>query len=213
MPFRRSPKLSYSPTREEGAKIARASTKTSLRGRGSGSDFPAHFHGPRKRAARGPSPDRDRTGPPRFARRAGTGGLLLCGGRTAPPVPPTVADSIQVRLDNSSWRCSTGGADRDRTGDLLNAIQALSQTELHPHAGRGREDGTCFYENAASWEDPPAWYKPLRDARSAPAETLLVRRAGLPLCSANGHDGIQPSRERAYGRVGCVRSPRSRRWA
>ena len=28
-----------------------------------------------------------------------------------------------------------GGADRDRTGDLLNAIQALSRTELQPHAG------------------------------------------------------------------------------
>ena len=28
-----------------------------------------------------------------------------------------------------------GGADRDRTDDLLNAIQALSQTELQPHLG------------------------------------------------------------------------------
>ena len=27
-----------------------------------------------------------------------------------------------------------GGADRDRTDDLLSAIQALSQTELQPHA-------------------------------------------------------------------------------
>ena len=27
----------------------------------------------------------------------------------------------------------TGGADADRTRDLLNAIQALSQTELQPH--------------------------------------------------------------------------------
>ena len=27
----------------------------------------------------------------------------------------------------------TGGAERDRTADLLNAIQALSQTELQPH--------------------------------------------------------------------------------
>jgi hypothetical protein len=26
-----------------------------------------------------------------------------------------------------------GGAERDRTVDLLNAIQALSQTELQPH--------------------------------------------------------------------------------
>jgi hypothetical protein len=26
-----------------------------------------------------------------------------------------------------------GGAERDRTADLLNAIQALSQTELQPH--------------------------------------------------------------------------------
>ncbi len=31
-----------------------------------------------------------------------------------------------------------GGADRDRTGDLLSAIQALSQTELQPHARRRR---------------------------------------------------------------------------
>src|ERR1700691_5847742 len=29
-----------------------------------------------------------------------------------------------------------GGADADRTRDLLNAIQALSQTELQPHRGR-----------------------------------------------------------------------------
>ncbi len=28
---------------------------------------------------------------------------------------------------------SIGGADRDRTDDLLSAIQALSQTELQPH--------------------------------------------------------------------------------
>jgi hypothetical protein len=32
----------------------------------------------------------------------------------------------------------TGGADRDRTDDLLSAIQALSQTELQPHAKRAR---------------------------------------------------------------------------
>ena len=30
----------------------------------------------------------------------------------------------------------TGGADADRTRDLLNAIQALSQTELQPHRWR-----------------------------------------------------------------------------
>ena len=30
-------------------------------------------------------------------------------------------------------RCRIGGADRDRTDDLLSAIQALSQTELQPH--------------------------------------------------------------------------------
>jgi hypothetical protein len=29
-----------------------------------------------------------------------------------------------------------GGADADRTRDLLNAIQALSQTELQPHRRR-----------------------------------------------------------------------------
>jgi hypothetical protein len=29
-----------------------------------------------------------------------------------------------------------GGADADRTRDLLNAIQALSQTELQPHRWR-----------------------------------------------------------------------------
>src|SRR5512135_53439 len=36
-----------------------------------------------------------------------------------------------------------GGADRDRTGDLLNAIQALSQTELQPHAEEGAKDSTA----------------------------------------------------------------------
>jgi hypothetical protein len=34
---------------------------------------------------------------------------------------------------------SIGGADADRTRDLLNAIQALSQTELQPHRGKSRE--------------------------------------------------------------------------
>ena len=34
-----------------------------------------------------------------------------------------------------------GGADRDRTGDPLNAIQVLSQTELQPH-GEAAQDNT-----------------------------------------------------------------------
>jgi hypothetical protein len=40
----------------------------------------------------------------------------------------------------SARATKTGGAERDRTVDLLNAIQALSQTELQPHARRGREE-------------------------------------------------------------------------
>ena len=34
----------------------------------------------------------------------------------------------------------SGGAERDRTLGLLNAIQALSQTELQPHTQEGREE-------------------------------------------------------------------------
>src|SRR5437667_10392601 len=47
-----------------------------------------------------------------------------------------------------------GGADEDRTHDLLNAIQALSQTELRPHSRQvawltplGRQNsGGCYRE-------------------------------------------------------------------
>ena len=62
----------------------------------------------------------------------------------APPNPPTkVATSIQTQRDQARavYKVSSeanGGADQDRTGDLLNAIQALSQTELQPHEKAGR---------------------------------------------------------------------------
>ena len=43
-----------------------------------------------------------------------------------------------------------GGADRDRTDDLLSAIQALSQTELQPHDGSLNDRAGTFIP--AGWE-------------------------------------------------------------
>jgi hypothetical protein len=68
--------------------------------------------------------------------------LRLAGG-FAPQTPQEVASSIQqpngvsVAQTLKSAEVGFGGADQDRTGDLLNAIQALSQTELQPHGGSG----------------------------------------------------------------------------
>ena len=48
----------------------------------------------------------------------------------------TEVDRLQVfASDNRKELDLIGGADADRTRDLLNAIQALSQTELQPHHG------------------------------------------------------------------------------
>src|SRR6476646_4950231 len=63
----------------------------------------------------------------------------------APPKPPrrsTVRSSSRpaARSINAKFSGSViGGAERDRTVDLLNAIQALSQTELQPH-GEGENN-------------------------------------------------------------------------
>ena len=56
-----------------------------------------------------------------------------------------------------------GGADQDRTGDLLNAIQALSRTELQPHRGKS---SAILPEVAISVKD------------------RIGRRAGRPLAPA-----------------------------
>ena len=40
------------------------------------------------------------------------------------------------------------GADQDRTGDLLNAIQALSQTELQPHLERANDKDSAAKSQA-----------------------------------------------------------------
>ena len=42
---------------------------------------------------------------------------------------------------------NNGGAERDRTVDLLNAIQALSQTELQPHFFEEREASKASEES------------------------------------------------------------------
>src|SRR6266481_681129 len=66
----------------------------------------------------------------------------------APPArPPPRLCACDDAVPANQLRCSpmsenrkrlaiTGGADADRTRDLLNAIQALSQTELQPHRWR-----------------------------------------------------------------------------
>ncbi len=74
-----------------------------------------------------------------------------------PPEPPTEVDgSNQTQLRNRSFpaeievEVATGGAERDRTVDLLNAIQALSQLSYSPTregaknstAAERRESGT-----------------------------------------------------------------------
>src|SRR5206468_101924 len=74
---------------------------------------------------------------------SGSGRAPFSGGRLRPPNPPggrqcdPAASRLLEGLLTKSDTLFNGGADQDRTGDLLSAIQALSQTELQPHA-RGR---------------------------------------------------------------------------
>jgi len=78
------------------------------------------------------------------------GALRLAGGAGAPRTPQggrqfdLAAERRMQAFSQDSAEGLIGGADQDRTGDLLSAIQALSQTELQPHerarriARRGR---------------------------------------------------------------------------
>jgi hypothetical protein len=63
--------------------------------------------------------------------------VSLTGEKLAQLTPLTKSqESIGQCRDYKRWRDLIGGADADRTRDLLNAIQALSQTELQPHRRR-----------------------------------------------------------------------------
>ena len=76
-----------------------------------------------------------------------------------------------------------GGADEDRTHDLLNAIQALSQTELRPHVrsnvanvfsrGKFRQRGG-FYGTGLPW----------RNAEREGRKAAVGERCVLPLAVA-----------------------------
>ena len=89
----------------------------------------------------GDGAERDRTVTPRCA-RVTVPSNFSGGGARRPPSPPEVDGSIQsirgqIRERRQRGGVAFGGAERDRTVDLLNAIQALSQTELQPHAREG----------------------------------------------------------------------------
>src|SRR5204862_7800800 len=66
------------------------------------------------------------------------------------------ADESSVNQARSRAFEGFGGADEDRTHDLLNAIQALSQTELRPHSRQvawltprvRQNSGGCYHEPA-----------------------------------------------------------------
>jgi hypothetical protein len=58
-------------------------------------------------------------------------------------------DRHQRLADRSNRRSHVGGARRDRTDDLLNANQALSQLSYGPILGEAK--------NGCSWPQAPAW--------------------------------------------------------
>src|SRR3979490_3104693 len=73
-------------------------------------------------------------------RRAGRGRLHgsrladnVCGGKA--PKPPAADQTVRVRLTRSG-EDNAGGARRDRTADLLHAMQALSQLSYGPTRSR-----------------------------------------------------------------------------
>ena len=86
---------------------------------------------------------------------------------------------LAAAVESFSW---VGGADEDRTHDLLNAIQALSQTELRPHeagkltsAGRGNSSPAggrgAFYGTALR----------CRNEKSEGRQAAFGERSVLPL--------------------------------
>ena len=67
---------------------------------------------------------------PRFARRL----FLLCR-------DPAATSLTCTPSDHTGFAVATGGAGRDRTGDLLNANQALSQLSYSPKRNQSRPVG------------------------------------------------------------------------
>ena len=74
-------------------------------------------------------------------------------------------------MSDQGW---DGGADGDRTHDLLNAIQALSQLSYGPNAGRGIYRQPIEGVNA----NPAAIFPPFPGIRTALAEAGGSRRSG-----------------------------------
>jgi hypothetical protein len=65
---------------------------------------------------------------------------LASGGQryaeASPPKPPAADRTVRVRLMRSGEADNAGGARRDRTADLLHAMQALSQLSYGPTRSR-----------------------------------------------------------------------------
>src|ERR1017187_3264600 len=78
------------------------------------------------------------------------------GGRRFDPIDASSTNVVRARVP----RLSDGGADRDRTDDLLSAIQALSQTELQPHTGIGEGAENSTGEPPGQMYDPEPWSTP-----------------------------------------------------
>jgi hypothetical protein len=82
-------------------------------------------------------------------------------------------------------RSETGGAGRDRTGDLLNANQALSQLSYSPFGknNRGRLDATARDKREPSEVKQTFQVEnPERNGleRLPPTDTLLLTRSAIP---------------------------------
>src|SRR5437588_4050405 len=107
-----------------------------------------------------------------------------------------------------------GGADEDRTHDLLNAIQALSQTELRPHSRQvawltplGRQNsGGCYHEpvhaQAQLWQAALGGSGVLAVRSSAAAEGPALRGARDDFAAAPGRRTAGTADRATGGREG-----------
>jgi hypothetical protein len=59
--------------------------------------------------------------------------MINCTGDRSPAKEVLATSGLRSDGSRPNINTGTGGAEQDRTADLLNAIQALSQTELQPH--------------------------------------------------------------------------------
>src|SRR5215469_6763006 len=112
---------------------------------------------------------------------------------------PSVREKEKGPADMVRWAFAVGGANRDRTGDLYNAIVALSQLSYGPGAGRPAKLGTPGDRGKRKLWSPPGPVVPEEARTSVPSRTddsLFRSRPGLT--SGPSAHGLDPWASTGY---------------